>query len=180
LFAHYATVNYRESYGLHASCGILFNHESPRRGETFVTRKITRGLTRIKLGLQDKLYLGNLDARRDWGFAGDYVEAMWMMLQQDTADDYVIATGETRSVGDFLNEAAVCLDMNWREHVEIDPRYFRPAEVDLLLGDSTKARETFGWTPRTSFTQLVKMMVEGDMALGEREALGGGSRGQSR
>ena len=180
VFAHYATVNYRESYGLHASCGILFNHESPRRGETFVTRKITRGLTRIKLGLQDKLYLGNLDARRDWGFAGDYVEAMWMMLQQDTADDYVIATGETRSVGDFLNEAAVCLDMDWREHVEIDPRYFRPAEVDLLLGDSTKARETFGWTPRTSFTQLVKMMVEGDMALGEREALGGGSRGQSR
>ena len=179
VFAHYATVNYRESYGLHASCGILFNHESPRRGETFVTRKITRGLTRIKLGLQDKLYLGNLDARRDWGFAGDYVEAMWMMLQQDTADDYVIATGETRSVGDFLNEAALCLDMDWREHVEIDPRYFRPAEVDLLLGDSTKARETFGWTPRTSFTQLVKMMVEGDMALGEREALGAGSRGQS-
>jgi GDPmannose 4,6-dehydratase len=171
VFAHYATVNYRESYGLHASCGILFNHESPRRGETFVTRKITRGLTRIKLGLQDKLYLGNLDAQRDWGFAGDYVEAMWMMLQQDKADDYVIATGETRSVGDFLNEAASCLDLDWREHVEIDPRYFRPAEVDLLLGDSGKARAAFGWQPRTSFRQLVQLMVDGDMALAQREAM---------
>jgi GDPmannose 4,6-dehydratase len=171
VFAHYATVNYRESYGLHASCGILFNHESPRRGETFVTRKITRGLTRIKLGLQDKLYLGNLDARRDWGFAGDYVEAMWMMLQQDQADDYVIATGETRSVGEFLNEAAACLDLDWQQYVEIDPRYFRPAEVDLLLGDSSKARNAFGWQPRTSFRQLVQMMVDGDMALAQREAL---------
>jgi len=187
VFAHYATVNYRESYGLHASCGILFNHESPRRGETFVTRKITRGLTRIKLGLQDKLYLGNLDARRDWGFAGDYVEAMWLMLQQESADDYVIATGETRSVGDFLNEAATCLDLDWRAHVEIDPRYFRPAEVDLLLGDSTKAREAFGWRPRTSFGELVRMMVAGDMSLAQREAahgpaLGapkGAARGQS-
>jgi len=187
VFAHYATVNYRESYGLHASCGILFNHESPRRGETFVTRKITRGLTRIKLGLQDKLYLGNMDARRDWGFAGDYVEAMWLMLQQESADDYVIATGETRSVGDFLNEAATCLDLDWRAHVEIDPRYFRPAEVDLLLGDSTKAREAFGWRPRTSFGELVRMMVAGDMSLAQREAahgpaLGapkGASRGQS-
>jgi GDPmannose 4,6-dehydratase len=179
VFAHYATVNYRESYGLHASCGILFNHESPRRGETFVTRKITRGLTRIKLGLQDKLYLGNLDAQRDWGFAGDYVEAMWMMLQQNEADDYVIATGETRSVGQFLDEAAACLGMDWRDHVEIDPRYYRPAEVDLLLGDSTKAREAFGWTPRTSFKELVGMMVEGDMALAEREALGA-SRDVSR
>jgi GDPmannose 4,6-dehydratase len=171
VFAHYATVNYRESYGLHASCGILFNHESPRRGETFVTRKITRGLTRIKLGLQDKLYLGNLDAKRDWGFAGDYVEAMWMMLQHDAADDYVIATGETRSVGDFLNEAAACLDLDWREHVEIDPRYFRPAEVDLLLGDATKARKALGWEPRTSFSQLVRMMVESDLILAQREAI---------
>jgi GDPmannose 4,6-dehydratase len=171
VFAHYATVNYRESYGLHASCGTLFNHESPRRGETFVTRKITRGLTRIKLGLQDRLYLGNLDAKRDWGFAGDYVEAMWMMLQQDEADDYVIATGETRSVSEFLQEAAACLDMDWKEVVEIDPRYFRPAEVDLLLGDSSKARKAFGWEPRTSFKQLVRMMVDGDMALAKREAM---------
>jgi len=171
VFAHYATVNYRESYGLHASCGTLFNHESPRRGETFVTRKITRGLTRLKLGLQEKLYLGNLDARRDWGFAGDYVEAMWMMLQQERADDYVIATGETRSVREFLDEAAACLDLDWKEFVEIDPRYFRPAEVDLLLGDSSKARRTFGWEPKTSFRQLVQMMVDADMALAHREAL---------
>ena len=171
VFAHYATVNYRESYGLHASCGILFNHESPRRGETFVTRKITRGLTRIKLGLQDRLYLGNLDARRDWGFAGDYVEAMWLMLQQDAPDDYVVATGETRAVQDFLDEAATCLDLDWKAHVEIDPRYFRPAEVDLLLGDASKARRVLGWEPRTSFPQLVRMMVESDMALAQREAL---------
>ena len=171
VFAHYATVNYRESYGLHASCGILFNHESPRRGETFVTRKVTRGLTRIKLGLQEKLYLGNLDARRDWGFAGDYVEAMWMMLQQQRADDYVIATGETRSVREFLDEAAACLDLDWKECVEIDPRYFRPAEVDLLLGDASKARRTFGWEPKTPFRQLVRIMVDADMALAQREAL---------
>ena len=170
VFAHYATVNYRESYGLHASCGILFNHESPRRGETFVTRKITRGLTRIKLGLQKKLFLGNLEARRDWGFAGDYVEAMWLMLQQERPDDYVIATGETRSVGDFLNEAATCLDLDWREFVEIDTRYFRPAEVDLLLGDSSRARKALGWEPRTTFPELVRMMVESDMALAQREA----------
>jgi len=169
-FAHYTTVNYRESFGLHASCGILFNHESPRRGETFVTRKITRALTRIKLGLQDKLYLGNLEARRDWGFAGDYVEAMWLMLQQDEADDYVIATGEARSVADFLNEASACLDLDWRAHVEIDPRYYRPAEVDLLLGDASKARAALGWTPRTSFRELVRMMVDGDLTLAQREA----------
>jgi len=171
VFAHYATVNYRESYGLHASCGILFNHESPRRGETFVTRKITRGLTRIKLGLQDKLYLGNLDARRDWGFAGDYVEAMWLMLQQEQADDYVIATGETRSVEEFLDAAAACLDLDWRAHVEIDPRYFRPAEVDLLLGDASKARRVLGWEPRTSFGELVRLMVDADLALARREAM---------
>ena len=177
VFAHYATVNYRESYDLHASCGILFNHESPRRGETFVTRKITRALTRIKLGLQERLYLGNLDARRDWGFAGDYVEAMWMMLQQDRADDYVIATGETRSVREFLDEAGACLDLDWKAIVEIDPRYFRPAEVDLLLGDSAKARRTFGWEPRTSFRQLVRMMVDADMALAQREAMQGAALG---
>src|SRR5688572_13281927 len=171
VFAHYATVNYRESYGLHASCGVLFNHESPRRGETFVTRKITRGLTRIKLGLQDRLYLGNLDARRDWGFAGDYVEAMWLMLQQDAPDDYVVATGETRSVQEFLDEAAACLDLDWKQHVEIDPRYFRPAEVDLLLGDASKARRVLGWEPRTSFRQLVRLMVDSDMIVAQREAL---------
>ena len=170
-FAHYTTVNYRESFGLHASCGILFNHESPRRGETFVTRKITRALTRIKLGMQDRLYLGNLDAKRDWGFAGDYVEAMWMMLQRDTADDYVIATGEAHSVREFLDAAAGCLDLDWREHVEIDPRYYRPAEVDLLLGDATKACAALGWAPRTSFSELVRMMVEGDLALAQREAV---------
>ena len=171
VFAHYATVNYRESYGLHASCGILFNHESPRRGETFVTRKITRGLTRIKLGLQDRLYLGNLDARRDWGFAGDYVEAMWLMLQQDAPDDYVVATGETRSVQEFLDEAAACLDLDWKQYVEIDPRYFRPAEVDLLLGDASKARRVLGWEPRTSFRQLVRLMVDSDMIVAQREAM---------
>src|SRR6476660_9361552 len=140
VFAHQLAQNYREAYGMFIACGILFNHESPRRGIPFVTRKITRTAARIRHGLEKKLYLGNLDAKRDWGFAGDYVEAMWMMLQHDRADDYVIATGETRSVGDFLNEAASCLDMDWREHVEIDPRYFRPAEVDLLLGDPSKAR----------------------------------------
>ncbi|HUQ80912.1 MAG TPA: GDP-mannose 4,6-dehydratase [Gemmatimonadaceae bacterium] len=168
-FAHYTTVNYRESFGLHASCGILFNHESPRRGETFVTRKITRALTRIKLGAQDKLYLGNLDAKRDWGFAGDYVEAMWLMLQQPEADDFVIATGEAHSVRDFLDAAASCLDLEWQEHVEIDPRYYRPAEVDLLLGDASKARQALGWAPTTSFRDLVRMMVDADLALAERE-----------
>ena len=164
-------MNYRESFGLHASCGILFNHESPRRGETFVTRKITRALTRIKLGAQDKLYLGNLDAKRDWGFAGDYVEAMWLMLQQDEADDYVIATGEARSVADFLNEASACLDLDWRAHVEIDPRYYRPAEVDLLLGDASKAREKLGWEPRVSFKELVHLMVDHDLELARQENL---------
>jgi GDPmannose 4,6-dehydratase len=171
VFGHYTTMNYREAYSLHASSGILFNHEGPRRGLEFVTRKVTNGMARIKLGLQQTISLGNLDSARDWGFAGDYVEAMWLMLQQDQADDYVIATGETRSVGDFLNEAAACLDLDWQKHVVIDPRYFRPAEVDLLLGDSGKARTAFGWQPRTSFRQLVQMMVDGDMALAQREAM---------
>ena len=163
VYGHWITVNYRESYGLHASCGILFNHESPRRGETFVTRKITRAATRIKLGLQDKLYLGNLDAQRDWGYAGDYVEAMWLMLQQDEPDDYVIATNETHSVREFCEKAFSRLGLNFEEHVEIDPRYYRPAEVDLLLGDYSKANGRLGWTPKTSFTELVNLMVDSDM-----------------
>ena len=169
VYGHWITVNYRESYGLHASCGILFNHESPRRGETFVTRKITRAATRIKLGLQDKLYLGNLDAQRDWGYAGDYVEAMWLMLQQDEPDDYVIATNETHSVREFCEKAFGRLGLDAREFIDIDPRYFRPAEVDLLLGDSRKAREKLGWTPRTSFDDLVTMMVDADLELARRE-----------
>ena len=165
VFAHYATVNYRESYGLHASCGILFNHESPRRGETFVTRKITRGLTRIKLGLQDKLYLGNLDAQRDWGFAGDYVEAMWMMLQQDAPDDYVIATGETHSIRELLDVAFKLAGIEeWEPYVKQDPRFYRPAEVDLLIGDASKAREVLGWKPHVTFAELVRMMYESDLA----------------
>ena len=171
VYGHWITINYRESYGLHASCGILFNHESPRRGETFVTRKTTRAATRIKLGLQKKLHLGNLDSQRDWGFAGDYVEAMWLMLQQDKADDYVIATNELSSVRDFCEQTFARLDLDYREFVEIDPRYYRPAEVDLLLGDSTKARTRLGWRPRTNFPQLVDMMVEGDLALARQEAL---------
>ena len=169
VYSHWITVNYRESYGLHASCGILFNHESPRRGETCVTRKITRAATRIKLGLQDKLYLGNLDAQRDWGFAGDYVEAMWLMLQQDEPDDYVIATNETHSVREFCEKAFGRLGLDARQFIDIDPRYFRPAEVDLLLGDARKAREKIGWTPRTSFDDLVAMMVDSDMDLARQE-----------
>ena len=165
VFAHWATVNYRESYGLHASNGILFNHESPRRGETFVTRKITRAASRMFFGSDETLYLGNLDAQRDWGFAGDYVEAMWRMLQADEPDDYVIATGETHSVREFLDIAFGHLELNWHDRVEIDPRYFRPAEVDLLLGDPTKAKDKLGWTPTTSFPDLVRMMVEGDLRL---------------
>jgi GDPmannose 4,6-dehydratase len=162
-YAYYITVNYRESYGMHASNGILFNHESPRRGETFVTRKITRAAALIKFGLQDKLFLGNLDAKRDWGFAGDYVEGMWMMLQQDQPDDYVLATGETHSVRELLDIAFSAVDLDWNKHVEIDPRYYRPAEVDLLLGDATKAREKLGWRPRVGFTELIQMMVESDV-----------------
>jgi GDPmannose 4,6-dehydratase len=164
------TVNYRESYGFPASCGILFNHESPRRGENFVTRKITRGLTRIKVGTQKSLALGNLDAKRDWGFAGDYVEAMWLMLQQEVADDYVIATGETHTVHEFLDVAAEYLGLDWRAVVTQDPRHLRPAEVDLLLGDPAKAKRVLGWEPKVSFRGLVQMMCDADLALAEREA----------
>jgi GDPmannose 4,6-dehydratase len=171
-YAFWITVNYRESYNLHASNGILFNHESPRRGETFVTRKITRAVARIRHGLQDKVFLGNLDAKRDWGFAGDYVEAMWLMLQQDTPDDYVVATGETHSVKEFLEEAFSHAQLDWRKHVEIDPRYFRPAEVDLLLGDPTKAKQKLGWKPTVGFKALVKQMVEADLAEVETEKFG--------
>src|ERR671915_296152 len=155
-YAYYITVNYRESYDMFACNGILFNHESERRGETFVSRKITRAATRIKLGLQQKLYMGNLDARRDWGYAKDYVEAMWLMLQADEPDDYVIATGETHSVQDFLEEAFTYVGLDWKPYVEIDPRYYRPAEVDLLLGDATKARTILGWEPKVDFKSLVK------------------------
>ncbi len=169
VFAHWATVNYRESYDMHCSCGILFNHESPRRGETFVTRKITRAACRIKLGLQDKLYLGNLDAQRDWGFAGDYVEAMWLMLQQEQPDDYVIATGQSTSVRDFLQRVFSSLDLDPDQHVVIDPRYYRPAEVDLLLGDPSRAKEHLGWTPKVDLDGLVRMMVDSDMELARRE-----------
>lgn len=164
LYAYWITVNYRESYNLFACNGILFNHESPRRGETFVTRKITRAAAAIKLGLQDKLYLGNLDAKRDWGHARDFVEAMWLMLQQDEPDDYVIATGETHSVREFLDEAFGYLDLDWKQFVEIDPRYFRPAEVDLLIGDASKARRELGWEPKITFKELARTMVEADLA----------------
>ena len=162
VYSHWITVNYRESYGMHASNGILFNHESPRRGETFVTRKITRGLAKIIKGKQDVLRLGNLDAKRDWGFAGDYVEGMWMMLQQEKPDDYVLATGETYSVKDFLKEAFSYKNLNWEDYVVIDEKYFRPTEVDLLIGDATKAKEKLGWKPKVNFKQLVRMMVDGD------------------
>jgi GDPmannose 4,6-dehydratase len=164
LYAYYITVNYREAYGMFACNGILFNHESPRRGETFVSRKITRAAARIKRGLQDKLFLGNLDAKRDWGFAGDYVEAMWRMLQLDKPDDFVIATGESHTVRDFLDETFGYLELDWRQHVEIDPRYFRPAEVDELRGDMTKARRVLKWEPKVSFRALVRMMVDADLA----------------
>jgi GDPmannose 4,6-dehydratase len=169
VYSHWQTVNYRESYGLFACNGILFNHESPRRGETFVTRKVTRAATRIKEGLQDKLYLGNLEAKRDWGFAGDYVAAMWLMLQQPQPDDFVVATGETHSVREFLDEVFGQLGLDWKRHVEIDPRYFRPAEVDLLLGDAAKARQVLGWKPGVTFKTLAKMMTEADWELARRE-----------
>ena len=167
--AHWFTRNYREAYNLFACNGILFNHESPRRGETFVTRKITRAVGRIALGLQESLYLGNLDAKRDWGFAGDYVEAMWLMLQQPSPDDYVIATGESYSVKEFLEAAFGHAGLDWRKHVKIDPRYFRPSEVDHLQGDSSKARRRLNWTPRTSFKELVAMMVAHDLELAGQE-----------
>jgi GDPmannose 4,6-dehydratase len=172
-YAFYITKNYREAYGMFACNGILFNHESPRRGETFVTRKITRGATRIKLGLQSKLYMGNLDAKRDWGFAGDYVEAMWLMLQAEVADDYVIATGETHSVRDFLVATFEYLELDWQEYVEIDPRYFRPTEVELLLGDPSRARNELGWVPKVDLKQLVQMMVDADLALAQAEQRSG-------
>jgi len=169
-YAYYITVNYRESYGMFACNGILFNHESERRGETFVSRKITRAATRIKLGLQENLYMGNLDARRDWGYARDYVEAMWMMLDAGEPDDYVIATGETHSVREFIERAFGYLDLDWQQYVEIDPVYFRPAEVDLLSGDASKARRKLGWEPKVNFDQLVKLMVDHDLALAKEEA----------
>jgi len=169
VYSFWQTVNHREAYGLFACNGILFNHESPRRGETFVTRKITRAACRIQCGLQEKLFLGNLDAQRDWGFAGDYVEAMWQMLQQDKPDDYVIATGESHSVREFLDEVFGYLQMDWHRHVEIDARYFRPAEVDLLQGDASKARRLLGWQPRVGFRELARLMVEADLKIAQRE-----------
>jgi GDPmannose 4,6-dehydratase len=171
VFSYWQTVNYREAYNMYAVNGILFNHESPRRGETFVTRKITRAATRIKEGLQDKLFLGNLDAKRDWGFAGDYVEAMWLMLQADKPQDFVLATGETHSVREFLDEVFGHLQLDWKKYVEVDPRYFRPAEVDLLLGDAAKARKELGWTPRVTFKALAQMMTDADWKLAKRERL---------
>jgi GDPmannose 4,6-dehydratase len=169
VYGFWQTVNYREAYGLFACNGILFNHESPRRGETFVTRKITRAATRIKLGLQDLLFLGNLDAERDWGFAGDYVRAMWLMLQHDEPDDYVVATGERHSVREFAQATFDLLDLDWEQHVRVDPRYLRPAEVDLLHGDPSKARRVLGWKPEVSFDRLVEMMVESDLQLAQQE-----------
>jgi GDPmannose 4,6-dehydratase len=172
VYAYWMTVNYREAYDMFACNGILFNHESPRRGETFVTRKITMALARIKQGVQKTLYLGNLDAKRDWGFAGDYVEAMWLMLQQEKAQDYVIATGQTHSVKEFLEEAFGYAGLDWQKYVKIDKRYLRPTEVDLLLGDSRKAHKNLNWKPKVNFKQLVKMMVDADMALIDRQLHG--------
>ncbi len=171
VYSYWQTVNYREAYGMFACNGILFNHESPRRGETFVTRKITRAATRIALGLQDKLFMGNLDAKRDWGCAGDYVQAMWLMLQQAEPDDFVIATGETHSVREFIEQAFNHLGLDWQKHVEIDKRYLRPSEVDLLLGNPSKARDKLGWTPTVLFKDLVKMMVESDLEIARQEKL---------
>ena len=173
VFGHTITVNYRESYGLHSSSGILFNHESPRRGETFVTRKITRAIAHIKLGLQNKLYIGNMDARRDWGYAPDYVRAMWAILQQDAPDDYVIGTGEAHSVREFLDLAFAHANLDWHEFVEVDPRYFRPAEVDHLLADASKARRVLGWEPSVTFRDIVRIMVDADLADVESKLRGG-------
>jgi GDPmannose 4,6-dehydratase len=170
VYSYWLTVNYRESYGIFACNGILFNHESPRRGETFVTRKVTRAAARIKAGLEAKLYLGNLDAKRDWGYAKEYVEAMWLMLQQDEPDDYVVATGETHSVRELLEEAFSHTGLDWRKHVEIDARYYRPAEVDLLIGDASKAKSKFGWEARTKFKDLVKLMVDADLETARKDA----------
>ncbi len=170
MYAHWLTVNYRESYNLHASSGILFNHESPRRGETFVTRKITRAATRIKLGLQEKLYMGNLDAKRDWGYAKEYVEMMWVMLQQDKPDDYVVATNETHTVKEFIQETFALLDLEWEKYVKYDERYERPAEVELLIGNPAKAKHQLGWEPKVKFKELVKIMTEADLQLAKREA----------
>lgn len=163
VYAYWITVNYRESYGIFACNGILFNHESPRRGETFVTRKITRAVARIKEGLQDKLYLGNLEAKRDWGYAKEYVECMWRMLQQDKPDDYVVATGETHSVKEFLEEAFSCVGLDWKKYVEIDPKYYRPTEVDMLVGDASKAKNVLEWKPEVCFRDLVRLMVDADI-----------------
>jgi GDPmannose 4,6-dehydratase len=172
VYGYWMTVNYRESYKMHASNGILFNHESPRRGETFVTRKITRALARIKAGLQKELYLGNLDAKRDWGYAPEYVEAQWRILQQDEGDDFVIATGETHSIREFLDEAFGYAKLDWNDYVKIDPRYYRPAEVDLLIGDASKARKILGWQPKTTFAELVRIMVQADEELLARQLSG--------
>ena len=186
LFGHNITVNYRESYSLHASSGILFNHESPRRGETFVTRKVTRAVAHIKRGMQDKLYIGNLDARRDWGYAPDYVRAMWMMLQQEQPDDYVVGTGEAHTVREFVELAFAHANLNWEEFVEVDPRYFRPAEVDYLLADASKARHALGWEPSVTFKELVRIMVDADLAdidsklRGGEEALRGKANSQGK
>ena len=169
VYAYYIALNYRDAYGIFATNGILFNHESPRRGETFVTRKITRAATQIKLGLKDKLYLGNLEAKRDWGFAGDYVEAMWLMLQQDKPDDFVVATGETYSVREFVERVFAKLNLDYNKHVVVDKQYFRPTEVDVLLGDSTKARKILGWKPKVSFDKLVDMMIAADLELAKKE-----------
>jgi GDPmannose 4,6-dehydratase len=181
VFAYWLTVNYREAYNLHASNGILFNHESPRRGETFVTRKITRAATRIKMGLQNELYLGNLDAQRDWGYAKEYVEVMWLMLQQEKADDYVCATGETHTIRAFCEECFGLLDLDWKEYVKYDQRYERPSEVELLIGDPAKLKKQIGWEPKVKFKELVRIMTEADLELARRELayqnVGGGAEG---
>jgi len=179
-FAFHFTRNYREAHKIFACNGVMFNHESPRRGATFVSRKITRAATRIKLGLQKKLFLGNLDARRDWGYAPDYVEMMWLMVQQDEPDDYVIATGEAHSVREFVEEAFGLLDLDWSEYVEIDPRYYRPAEVDVLVGDASKAKKKLGWEPKVRFKELVKIMVQADLELAHQEAYMNGYQGHGR
>ena len=179
VYSYWVTVNYREAYGLFACNGILFNHESPRRGETFVTRKITKAAARIKLGVQQDLFLGNLDAKRDWGFAGDYIEAMWMMLQVKTPDDFVIATGETHTVKEMLELAFDRLQLDWRKHVQIDQKYYRPTEVDLLIGDASKAKRELGWQPRVRFQELIAMMVDADLAA-EKEKLDGTRKSGTR